>query len=136
MLVRVYEPAKAFSLPVMTIAPVPLSSSNLVRASFSSLKSGLDNALSAFGLFSVTLRTVSALLKPEGETGQIPKPTPGLGLDTIICSYEERRDTEAEYPRDNLGRDEERKPGSVFSDSLLTHRRVFIVNERVWVRWY
>jgi hypothetical protein len=57
-----HTPAKAFSLPVMTIAPVLLSSSNFVKASFSSLNSRLDSALSALGLFSVTSLTVSFFL--------------------------------------------------------------------------
>lgn len=99
----------------MTIAPVPLSSASLVKASFSSLKSGLDNALSALGLFSVTLKIVSApstketsLIEPSHTAfgTDIPKPTPDLGLETMICSYDERREAEAAYPLEKLGKDE------------------------------
>lgn len=47
-------PANAFSLPVITMAPISLSLSYFVRASLSSLKSGLDSALRALGRLSVT----------------------------------------------------------------------------------
>ena len=37
----------------------------------------------------------------------VPKPTPGLGLDTIILWYDENRDDEAEQALDSLEREEE-----------------------------
>lgn len=48
-------PAKAFSLPVMIIAPMLLSSSYLDRASFSSVKRGLQSAFRALGRLRVTI---------------------------------------------------------------------------------
>lgn len=50
-----YVPANAFSLPVMIIAPMSLSVSYLLRASFSSVKSGLQRAFKALGRFRVTI---------------------------------------------------------------------------------
>jgi hypothetical protein len=51
-----HSPAKAFSLPVMTTAPMSLSSSYLDSASLSSLKRGLESALSALGRLRVTVQ--------------------------------------------------------------------------------
>lgn len=50
-------PANAFSLPVIIIAPMSLSWSYLVRASFSSLNSSLERALRALGRLRVTAVT-------------------------------------------------------------------------------
>lgn len=47
-------PAKAFSLPVMMMAPMSLSASYLERASLISVKRGLERALRALGRFNVT----------------------------------------------------------------------------------
>ena len=52
-------PANAFSLPVIIMAPMSLLSSYFVRASLSSLKSGLDRALRALGRLRVTRPKVS-----------------------------------------------------------------------------
>jgi hypothetical protein len=52
-------PAKAFSLPVMIIAPISLLSSYLERASFSSLNRGLERALRALGRLRVTITMAS-----------------------------------------------------------------------------
>lgn len=101
-------PAKAFSLPVMIMAPISLSSSYLVRASFSSRKSGLDRALRAFGLLRVTIWEVhrsdrvsrcrnsttpqqNKLLQLQlhmclGKFDYILRPTPGFGVEVRICS--------------------------------------------------
>jgi hypothetical protein len=48
-------PAKAFSLPVMMIAPMSLSLSYLLSASLSSVKRGLQRALRALGRLRVTV---------------------------------------------------------------------------------
>lgn len=52
--------AKAFSLPVMTIAPIELSLSNLERALLRSVKTAEERALRAFGRFKVTVLVTSA----------------------------------------------------------------------------
>jgi len=49
-------PAKAFSLPVNTIAPTASSSSNFFKASLSSSNKGELSALRAFGRLRVTVR--------------------------------------------------------------------------------
>jgi bifunctional pyridoxal-dependent enzyme with beta-cystathionase and maltose regulon repressor activities len=59
-----YSPAKAFSLPVMTTAPISLSSSYLDRASLSSLKRGLERALSALGRLRVTAECQTSVNGP------------------------------------------------------------------------
>jgi len=61
--------AKAFSDPVITIAPVSLSPSSLLRASFSSRKRGVQSAFKALGRCNVI------------------NPTPGFGAETLMNSY-------------------------------------------------
>ena len=51
-------PAKAFSLPVRTIALVLSSSSKFRSASFNSTNNAVDRALRALGRLSVTDRTL------------------------------------------------------------------------------
>lgn len=46
-----------------------------------------------------------------------------------MCSYDESRELEAEYPRDNLGSEEERWP-PVFLVAMLPHRRMIIVYQQ------
>jgi hypothetical protein len=55
MEIGVDVPAKAFSLPVMMIAPMSLSLSYLLSASLSSVKRGLQRALRALGRLRVTV---------------------------------------------------------------------------------
>lgn len=89
-------PAKAFSFPVNTIAPIPSSSSNFFRASFSSSNKGELKALRALGRLSVTIGAESQLSNTNRSyahhnigTAQnsnycILCPTPGLGVEVKI----------------------------------------------------
>jgi len=52
--------AKAFSLPVRTTAPVEVSESSFRRASFSSLKRGVQRAFRALGRLRVTVGKTGA----------------------------------------------------------------------------
>ena len=52
--------ANAFSLPVMTIAPMPVSSSNSAAAVMTSFITWVLRAFSAFGRFSVIVPTRSS----------------------------------------------------------------------------
>jgi hypothetical protein len=52
--------AKAFSLPVRTMAPVEVSESRLRRASLSSMKRGVQRAFRALGRLRVTIGKMRA----------------------------------------------------------------------------
>lgn len=73
-----------------------LSSSYLDSASLSSLKSGLERALSALGRLRVTVDCQTLVHGPTSSnmTGEkdILSPTPGLGVDVMMYSYIEAAD--------------------------------------------
>ena len=84
-------PANAFSLPVSTIAPVLLSSSSFLKASFRSSNRADERAFRARGRLSVTgemLVSVSVRKLYESEEKvDVLRPTPGFGESTKIFSY-------------------------------------------------
>jgi hypothetical protein len=82
--------AKAFSLPVSTMAPMEGSASKALRAAFSSAINGVKRALRALGRWSWTCEGFSKLYLSGsyGEwEGSILMPTPVRGVETLRNSY-------------------------------------------------
>ena len=84
--------AKAFSLPVRTMAPMVSSESYAVRAELSSWKSAVERALRARGRLRVTVVSLryqrrQQWMRELGSEGAfVLRPTPGFGAERIRFS--------------------------------------------------